>query len=63
MTDTYKVRMTVLALIPTQDSREAHQSALDMAAESGLTVLHVEEPELVNPQPYPYGSAEEDLYP
>jgi len=51
MTDTYKVRMMVLAVLHADDPEEAKQSALEMAADAGLAVLHTEEPEKVASPP------------
>lgn len=62
MTDTYKVRMTVLALVKESDSRFSTQDiAMELAESAGLTVLHVEEPEkVVAPSRF---RDEEDIYP
>ena len=62
MTDTYKVRMTVLALIAADEPYDATQGAVEMAADAGLTVLRHEEPEKVKKN-YVSGSAEGDIYP
>lgn len=45
-----KVRMTVLAMVPDNDPYEAKQSATEIAADAGLTVLHVEEPDPIPDQ-------------
>lgn len=62
MSDTYKVRMTVLAMGATQSPEDAAEWARHLAEDAGLIVLQVEEPDLVPPRPS-YGSAEEDVYP
>ena len=58
----HKVRMTVLAMVPDENPDDAKQSAVEIAADAGLTVLHTEEPDPVAPY-VPYGSVEEDIYP
>lgn len=47
MSATYKVRMTVLAMISANTDREAESVAMDMAEDAGLTILQTEEPERV----------------
>lgn len=62
MSDTYKVRMMVLVMVPAVDAWDAEHVARDIAADAGLDVLHVEDPEVV-PTNYPHGSLEGDIYP
>lgn len=56
-----KVRMMVLALVPDKDPYEARQAATELAADAGLAVLNVEEPEPVKDPPQ-YRDVE-DIYP
>lgn len=62
MTDTYKVRMTVLAMIASGDDHEAKDTAMELAESAGLTVLHVEEPDKIT-KLATWGSLEGDIYP
>lgn len=62
MSDTYKVRMMVLVMMGGYDPDVAKVEAKEMAEDAGFTVLHVEEPDLLQTKSQ-WGSAEEDIYP
>lgn len=62
MSDLYKVRMMVLAMVQAEDDIDAKDEARLVANEGALHVLSVEEPEKLPPM-RPYGSKEEDIYP
>lgn len=62
MSDTYKVRMTVLAMVAAHDPVEAEATAAEIVTDAGLTVLQVEEPDKAVNQ-FISGSVEGDIYP
>lgn len=62
MSDTYKIRMTVLVMMGGYDPDIAKLEAREMAEEAGFSVLNVEEPDLVETK-FVSGSLEGDIYP